>query len=59
MQKAARKNIQSSRNDKILRGVKGGHFAKVIVRQNGQSGSEIKKEKKTLYNHITIILYKR
>ena len=52
IQKAARKNIQSSRNDKILRGVKGGHFARVIVRQNGQSGSEIKKAK----NHSPTIL---
>lgn len=42
----------SLRNDRILREVKGGHSAKVIVRQNGQSRSEIKKAK----NHSTTIL---
>ena len=40
------RNTQQSRNGKIMRSVKSGHFAKAIVRQNDQLGSGIKRSKK-------------
>ena len=62
MQKGSRENSQYSKNDKILRGVKSGHFAKAIVRQNGQFAAEIKKtktSKRRLYNLMGVILCKK
>ena len=42
IQKTTGRNIQQSRNDKIMRSVKSGHFAMAIVRQNDQLWSKIK-----------------
>ena len=45
IQKTTGRNTQQSRNDKIMRSVKSGHFAMAIVRQNDQLGSKIKRSK--------------
>ena len=37
MQKAVRKN-QYSKNDKIFKSYRNGHFANVILRRNGKNG---------------------
>ena len=59
MQKTSGQITLYSRNEKVLKGVKNGHFAWAIVRQNGEFGSEIEKAKNipktTLFENLFML----
>ena len=66
MQKTARRNTHYSKIEKMMKSGKNGHFAKNMVRRNGQNrlilGLKFKEPKtyeKRLYNHIRAVLCKK